>query len=166
MIKLLRTIRFDETDPRVYETAAETGEWAVPGSFLFAGIPRETLTGKVKQAFTNGFLGLGSFGFSTFATVGEITEADAADLEERFADLLVAHCGAPSREAALAAARDELAFARDLCKDQPINTVFTLRRILTETGDTKEEFRTITPPSGDAAHARVWSIEREDDDGP
>jgi hypothetical protein len=163
LTKMLRTIRFDETDARVFARAADPGEWAVPGGFSFAGLPSDALTGKTRQAFANGFLGLSTFGYSTFATVGEITQQEAAILEATFADHLIAAYGAPTRDAALQAARDEIAFARNLCEDQPINTVFTLRRVISEAGDMKEEFRTIAPPSGEAPHARVWTIERETD---
>ncbi|MGD9830923.1 MAG: DUF6505 family protein, partial [Hyphomicrobiaceae bacterium] len=70
-MKLLRTIRFDRSDERVYEVAAAESEWAVSGAFAFAGVEREALVGKVRQAFANGFLGLPSFGRSTFAVVAE-----------------------------------------------------------------------------------------------
>ena len=35
--KLLRTIRLDPSDSFAFERAAEPGEWAVPGSFMFFG---------------------------------------------------------------------------------------------------------------------------------
>ena len=57
-MKLPRTVRFDQSDSQVYETAAGDGEWAVPGGFAFADDSAETLTGKRRQAFANGFLGL------------------------------------------------------------------------------------------------------------
>jgi Family of unknown function (DUF6505) len=164
VIKLLRTIRFDETDARVFERAADPGEWAISGAFAFAG--DGPLTGKVKQAFANGFLGLASFGRSTFATVGEITSVEHAELEQSLADHLVDRYGAPSRTAAVDAARGEINFVVDLCQAVAINTVFTVRRVLTEAGEMKEEFRTISPPTGgEPAHARVWTIERDANDG-
>jgi Family of unknown function (DUF6505) len=166
MIKALRTIRFDDTDTRVFAHAADAGEWAVSGAFAFPG--DTPLTGKTKQAFANGFLGLTSFGYSTFATVGEMTASELATVEQALAQYLVDTYGAPSAAAALAAAREEIAFAADLCQDVPINTVFTVRRVQTEISgkhDMKEEFRTIKPPNGEPAHARVWTIERDDTDG-
>ena len=74
-MKLPRTVRFDQSDSQVYETAAEDGEWAVPGGFAFADDSAETLTGKRRQAFANGFLGLASFGHATFVTVASADEA-------------------------------------------------------------------------------------------
>lgn len=165
MQKMLRTIRFDETDPRVFERAAAPGEWAVPGSFAFADLPRDALTGKTKQAYANGFLGLSSFGWSTFVTVGEITETELADIVTDLADHFSDEYAAPTHDAALEAAREEIGYAQGLCHGKPINTVFTLRRVMTDSGDTREEFRIVSPPTGEEAHARIWSIEREDGDG-
>jgi hypothetical protein len=163
MIKLLRTIRFDGTDPRVFDVAAEPGEWACSGAFAFAhlGVPP---TGKVKQAFANGFLGLASFGRSTFASVGEATPGEHETAVQALAAHLFAFFGAPTAEDAVTAAREELAFVADLCRDVPLNTVFTVRRLFDARGALKEEFRQITPPSGEPAHARVWTIERDETD--
>ena len=161
-MKFLRTIRFDASDERVFERAAEPGEWAVSGAFAFAYLPSEELTGKTRQAFANGFLGVASFGRSTFATVAEATEAERAGIEARLANHFVAEYGAPSREAALAAAREEIDFAAELAAGAPINTVFTVRRTHTPDGATKEEFRTIRPPTGEPAHARIWTVVDDD----
>ena len=40
-------------------------------------LPQRTLTGKRKQAFSNGFLSLESFGHSTFTSVAEISPGEA-----------------------------------------------------------------------------------------
>ena len=63
-MKLLRTIRLDPSDTFVFERAAEPGEWAVPGSFMFwDGDPAE-LSGKQRSAFRSGFLGVGSVSYT------------------------------------------------------------------------------------------------------
>ncbi len=49
MPKLLRTIRLDPSDAFVFTRAAEPGEWAVPGTFLFWERPVETLIGKERR---------------------------------------------------------------------------------------------------------------------
>ncbi len=161
MIKLLRTIRFDGTDARVFDLAAEPGEWACSGAFDFAHLDAPP-TGKVKQAFANGFLGLTSFGRSTFATVGEATAAEHAQAEDALAARFTSVHGAPTEIHAAGAARDELSFIAALCRDVPLNTVFTVRRVFDTDGHMKEEFRQITPPTD--AHARVWAIERDETD--
>ena len=76
-MKLLRTIRLDPSDTFVFERAAEPGEWAVSGAFIFADADPETLPGKPRAAFRSGFLGVPSLGWSTLV---QIVEADAAEL--------------------------------------------------------------------------------------
>jgi len=157
-MKLLRTIRFDASDERVFELAADPEEWAVSGAFAFAQFSPAEITGKAKQAFANGFLGVASFGRSTFATVAEATPPDLEGIEQALARHFVAAYAAPSLEAALPAAKEEAAFAADLAREALINTVFTVRRTWGPDGRIKEEFRTIRPPTGAPQHARIWTV--------
>lgn len=159
MIKLLRTIRFDASDDRVFTDAAPAGEWALSGAFAFAGLEPAAVAGKLRQAFANGFLGVPSFGRSTFATVSEATPDDHADLVYRLAVYLVAVHGAPDIDAALLAAAEEIAFIEELCRDALINTVFTVRRVRDADGQIREEFRTIKPPTDEPLHAKIWTVE-------
>ena len=103
-MKLPRAIRLDDSDLEVYELAAEPGEWCVTGAFSFLDDDESTLTAKRAQAFRSGFLGLGSFGFTTLV---QVTEADDDDLQHAI-DLLAHHLlkahGAPHLAAALPAA--------------------------------------------------------------
>lgn len=156
-MKFLRVIRFDGSDDHVFETAARPDEWALPGGFAFAGIGVSDLVGKTRQAFANGFLGVPSFGRSTFATISEMTEAEHEDVVDTLARHLRDRYGAPSFEDAQHAARSETAFVVELCEREPVNTVFTLRRVLDDEGEIREEFRIITPPS-ETVHTRVWEI--------
>ena len=57
-VKLLRTIRLDPSDTFVFERAAEPGEWAVSGAFMFADADPDALEGKARAAFRSGFLGV------------------------------------------------------------------------------------------------------------
>ncbi|HRY06183.1 MAG TPA: DUF6505 family protein [Hyphomicrobiaceae bacterium] len=161
-LKLLRTIRFDASDAAVYDVAAPDGEWAISGAFAFANDDPATLTGKTRQAFANGFLGMTSFGRSTFAVVSEARYEDRDELVDRLARHFVEQYGAPDIDAALPVAEGEVAFAVGLAADQPINTVLTVRRIVGGNGEIKEEFRTIRPPSGEPMHARVWTVENDE----
>jgi len=159
--RMLRAIRFDNSDDHVFDRTAMPDEWVVSGAVIFSGFSPDELSalrGKPRQAFANGFLGADSLGWSTFATVGEVTpaevEAVVTALSRRFMDEL----GAPGEDAALQAARHEVDFVLDLVSQAPINTVFTVRRTVGEDGDINEEFRTIKPPTGEPAHARIWSV--------
>ena len=85
-MKLARTIRFDPSDLNVFPIAAEEGEWAVVGTFCFAAMPPSDLTGKVKQAFSNGFLGCQSFGFSTLVSVVRAKPKDIQTITDHLAN--------------------------------------------------------------------------------
>lgn len=157
-MKLLRAIHFDQSDTHVYDKASEVDEWVVSGAFEFGHLRENDIQGKVKQAFSNGFLGLNSLGRSTFAYVSEIGEDTLSDIENSLADYFVAAYNAPDHDRALSAAREELDFIRDLCNDALINTVFTVRRYFDEEGQIREEFRTIKAPDHEPIHTPVWTI--------
>ncbi len=160
-MKLLRTIRFDSSDERVFEAAAGPDEWAVSGVFAFTHLAPGEATGKTKQAFANGFLGVASFGRSTFATVSEADQSAVDEVAFRLARHFVEVYGAPDTDAAWPAAQEEVSFVLSLCRDAPINTVFTVRRFFDADGQIKEEFRTIKPPTDEPLHARIWTVEPE-----
>ncbi len=157
-MKFLRAIRFDPSDLAVYARPADEREWVVSGAFEFAVPHGPELAGKTRQAFANGFLGLPSFGRSTFATVASMAEAEQRDIAARLVRHFVHVLGAPDEAAAARAADEEMAFIADLCAEKPINTVFTVYRRLDADGNIREEFREIAPP-GEPRHARVWDVE-------
>jgi hypothetical protein len=152
-VKLLRTIRFDASDEKVFERAAGPDELAVAGAFLFADDTEETLSGKRRQAFQSAFLGLESFGFSTFACIAEVAASEYARAVELLAYRFFAELGAPDLEAARAAAKAEVDFAASLCS-HPVNTVIAVARELSEDG-VRERFRVVQPPR-EKDHARIW----------
>lgn len=157
-----RAIRLDTSDPHVYEVAAEPGEWAVPAAFAFANTDQETLTGKARQAFSHGFLGTASFGWTTLVEVAEIDQAGYEEVVRRLADHFVACYGAPDREAALPAAREEAAFAAGLC-DQKVHALLAVEREFGENG-VVERFKVIRPPK-DGRLARSWTVVEDDAPG-
>ncbi len=159
-MKFLKTIRFDPSDSFVFENAAEPDEWAIPGGFAFAGVSEDVLAGKQRQAFSNGFLSLESFGRSTFVCVAEISPGEAEALVRDLAQHFVGHYGAPSLDDAVPAARAEIDFVLELCREVPINSVFTLARFFDESGEIREEFR-IVDPRGEKLHARIWDVVEE-----
>lgn len=143
-MKLARTLRFDESDERVFERVAQPDEWAVPGAFEFSNWTEADLVGKRRQAFANGWLGLESFGRATFVAVAEITEAERDDMIAALARHFVAVYGAPSEEAATPAAAEELAYMVSLCEEHAPNTLLVVQRTLVEAG-VSESFRAIKP---------------------
>jgi hypothetical protein len=145
-MKLLRTIRLDPSDTFVFESAAEPGEWAVTGTFIFADGDPDKLEGKARVAFRSGFLGIASLGWSTLVQVVEASDADRLAAVDTLANQLVAQFGAPSIADAVAAAEEEFEFTASLC-DHPRDTLIALHRAH-EDGEIRETFRTLRPKDG------------------
>lgn len=163
-MKLLRTIRLDPSDTFVFDRAAEPGEWAVSGGFMFTGVDPATLSGKARAAFRAGLLGIGSFGWSTLAQIVEASEDDRIAAIELLAKQLVAHLGAPSIAEAVAAAEEEIAFASSLCT-HPLDTLIAVHRTH-EDGEIREAFRTLRPRDGPKPLRAFSFLEVEGDEEP
>lgn len=159
-MKFPRAIRLDESDVRVYAHAAEPGEWAVPGGFLFAGRDPETLEAKQRLALRSGWLGTQSFGWTTLVEVAEIAEADFYAVVERLALHLVEAVGAPDQPTALLAAREIADDAAALC-DHKVHTLLAVERDIGARG-LVERFRVIRPDRT-TDHARIWQIVPDED---
>ena len=140
-MKLLKTVRADTSDTFVFDEAAEAGEWAISGACLFANLDSATLSGKRRTAFRSGFLGIGSFGWSTLAQIVEASEEQRSTAVEQLAARLVERCGAPDLATARAAAEEEIAFAASLCDHPPGMLVAVSRRYENEA--IRESFRTL-----------------------
>jgi hypothetical protein len=163
-VKLLRTVRLDASDTFVFGAAAEPGEWAVSGAFVFWDNDPATLDGKARAAFRSGFLGVSSLGWSTLVQIVETTEAERTSLVALLAEQLVRHFGAPTGAAAKAAAEEEVAFAQSLCT-VPQDSIIAVHRTY-EDGAVRETFRTLRPRGG-LKPARVFSfLEVEGEDAP
>ncbi len=163
VVNLLRTIRLDASDTFVFDAAAEPGEWAVSGAFVFWHKDPATLDGKARAAFRGGFLGVRSLGWSTLVQIVETTDAERTRLVEHLAEQLMRHFGAPTLEAAKAAAEEEVAFVQSLCSE-PADSVIAVHRSY-EDGAVRESFRTLRPRDG-TKPARVFSfleVEGEDE---
>src|SRR5664279_108073 len=109
VLKFPRTIRLDPSDTFVFERAAEPGEWAVSGAFVFWNQDPAGLGQKQRVALRSGFLGIDSLGWSTLAIVTEATEAERQAIVARLADQLLEKFGAPDLAAARLAAEEEVA---------------------------------------------------------
>ena len=156
-MKLPRTLRLDPSDTFVFAKAANPSEWAVSGSFLFFDCDLDALAPKERAALRAGFLGISSFGWSTLCVVTPITEAERAGAVESLAHFIQEQMGAPSLEAARAAAEDEIAFAASIC-DHAEGTVLAVQRGV-EDGEIRERFRTLhqraRETGGDSLHAQA-----------
>lgn len=145
-MKLLRTIRLDTSDTFIFEHAAEPGEWAVSGAFIFADVEPDDLQGKTRSAFRAGFLGVDSFGWSTLVQIVEASEADRLALVDELAKRLLDKFGAPDLDTARIAAEEEVAFAASLC-NHPQDTLIAVHRSF-EDGEIREAFRSLHARGG------------------
>lgn len=143
MLKFPRTIRMDPSDTFVFDRAAEPGEWAVSGAFVFWNRDLSVLGPKQRVALRSGFLGIDSLGWSTLAVVTEASEAERQAMIHRLAGQLLEKFGAPDADAARLAAEEEVAFAASLCEHPP-QTLLAVQRSV-ENGEIRERFRTLKP---------------------
>jgi len=163
MSRILRTLRLDPSDTVVFDRAAEPGEPAVVGSFMFWDEEPAALTGRPRQAFRAGFLGLGSFGFSTLVSVGQATAEERAAAVASLALFIHTRLGAPDAAAASAAAEEEMGFAEALAAGHEAGTVIALTRSVEPDG-VRERFRTLKP-KGSPQALPVIGLVRTDEAG-
>ena len=161
-MKLLRTIRLDPSDTFVFEHAAEPGEWAVPGAFVFSDADPSALQGKARSAFRAGFLGVSSLGWSTLVQIVEANDTDRASAVDQMAQRLCEHFGAPDLDTARAAASEEFDFAQSLC-NHDADTLIAVHRTA-EDGEIRETFRTLKPRDRKPSRAFTFmDVEGEDE---
>ena len=152
-----RTIRFDDSDARVFPLGAGADEWAVSGAVIFAGATKAQIAGKQKQAFANGFLSTESAGWSTFVAIADASDDDILAMTANLAKAFLSEFGAPDAEAARSAAESEVADMRALCADVPVNTLFAIAREFGDDGEIHEAVRTVSAP-GEKPHTRIWDV--------
>ncbi|HSG03083.1 MAG TPA: DUF6505 family protein [Marinobacterium sp.] len=145
-MKLARTVRLDISDQNVFERPAASGEWAISGGFEFSNWDETFLQGKAKQAFSNGWYSVESGGRASFVSVCTVTEAEMKRVQEQLAQTFVECYGAPSLEAALPVAIEEIEQMRAMCEDFEDNTLLMVSRTLTELG-VEETYRSQAPKS-------------------
>src|SRR5947208_16303853 len=109
MLKFPRTIRLDPSDTFVFERAAEPGEWAVSGAFVFWNRDPAALGQKQRVALRSGFLGIDSLGWSTLTIVTKATEAERLTMIEQIARQLMEKIGVTDAEEARITAEEEIA---------------------------------------------------------
>ena len=155
-MKFAKTIRFDKSDLNIFPLASEEGELAVVGTFNFYNLKQDDLKGKVKQAFSNGFMGCTTFGYSTLVSLVNIKEKELQQLKTNLGKFLIDNFGAPSQEMAEEAANEEINFMLDLCKNHEIGSLLSLSRTWENDG-IKERFRNL-PKADSCAEQKIWTF--------
>jgi len=143
-MKLARTVRLDISDQNVFENPAQSGEWATSAGFEFSNWGADDLKGKAKQAFSNGWYSVESGGRASFVSVCAITESELESVRNQLAQTFVEIYGAPSLEAAMPVAIDEIEQMRAMCEDFEDNTLLMVSRTLTDVG-VEETYRSRAP---------------------
>ena len=139
---LARAIHFDESDMNIFHSPARTGEWCISGGFEFSNWSEADLTGKARQAFANGWLGIETFGRASVVAITQIEPAEVEALTSALAQHFIDIYGAPSGAKATGVAQDEIMQMVDICDGQPANTLLLVSRELTEAG-VKESYRIV-----------------------
>ena len=80
------------------------------------------------------------------------------DVEMSLAKYIYEQYGAPDLASALNAAKEEIAYVIELCKDVPENTVFAVKREFTMDGRIKEAFHKVDTENEGSLHAKIWTI--------
>ena len=158
-MKLAKTIQLDVSDTRVFERPAEVGEWAIAGTFAFADSDPSNWSSKQQLAFRAAWLGIGSFGNSTFVQVAKISTHEYEQAVRTLAVYLAEFYNAPDREAATRAARQEIDDMITMC-DHPPGTLLAIERAVADENIT-EKTSVLAPPR-EAGHAKIWTIVEDD----
>jgi hypothetical protein len=154
-MKLAKTIQLDVSDNNLFECPAKPQEWAITGTFTFIDSDPEHWSRKHTFAFQSAWLGLNSYGNSTFVQVATISNYDHEFLIGSLAEYLIEKYHAPSMQDAKLAAKKEINDMIDLCA-HPTGTLLSIERSLVENG-IRERTRIIKPP-GEYPDKKVWDV--------
>jgi hypothetical protein len=128
-MKFLKAVRLDDSDARIFADeggAADGGEWLVSGGYATCDLAHGHRTPRCHCDTT--FIAAGSRRRCTLAEVAEIGEADFGQLKEALARHFLEDLGAPTPEAAAAAAADECTYTTELAAGFPADVWITVKR--------------------------------------
>lgn len=134
-MKFLKAVRLDDSDDRLLvETggAAQDGEWVVSGGYAVCDLPAGHRVARCRCDTT--FVAAGARRRCTIAEVADIDAAAYEQVKVALARHFLDDLGAPSPEAARAAAEDECAYTADLAGGFPPEVWITVRREPTDEG--------------------------------
>jgi len=158
-MKLAKTIQLDVSDTHVFERPAQVGEWAITGTFAFVEGDPADWSGKQQLAFRAAWLGIGSFGNSTFVQVVDITAHEYEQAVQALALYLAEKYNAPSPQDAARAARREIDDMAALC-DHPPGTLLAIERDIADRNLTEKT--RVLAPADKAALGKIWTFVEDD----
>jgi hypothetical protein len=134
-MKFLRAVRLDDSDGRLLaETggAAQDGEWVVSGGYAACDLAAGHRVARCRCDTT--FIAAGALRRCTIAEVADINEAAYEEVKQGLARHFLDDLGAPTPEAARAAAADECAYTAELAGGFPSEVWITVKREVTDDG--------------------------------
>ena len=134
-MRFLKAVRLDDSDARIFAEeggAAEDGEWVVSGGYAVCDLAQGHRG--VRCHCDSTFIAAGTRRRCTLAEVAEIDEAAYERVKQALSRHFLEELGAPTIEAARAAADDECAYTADLAGGFPADAWITVRREPTEDG--------------------------------
>jgi hypothetical protein len=134
-MKFLKAVRLDDSDARILAQeggAAEDGEWVVTGGYAVCDLARGHRTPGCHCDTT--FVAVAARRRCTLAEITEISDTALEQLREDMARFFLAELGAPSLDAARAAAADECAYTAELAGGFPAELWITVKREPSEAG--------------------------------
>ena len=134
-MKFLRAVRLDASDDLVHSEsgAARDGEWLVSGGYALCDPTGSSHRGPKCHCLTS-FVGADSHGRCTIAEVVEIDETGYRRVVEHLTRHFTEDLGAPTVEAARAAAQDEAEYTADLCESFSPEVWITVKRTPADDG--------------------------------
>jgi len=134
-MKLLKAVRLDVSDSKIFaaEGAPEDGEWVVSGGYAMCDLASRGHQQPGCRCDVS-FIGLGNRKRCTLAEVVETDETTYRQHVETLTRHFLEDLGAPSPEAARAAAEEEVAYTAELCESFELEVWITVKRTPTEQG--------------------------------
>jgi len=134
-MKFLKAVRLDDSDARIFAGeggAAEDGAWVVSGGYAVCDLAQGHRTTRCHCDST--FIAAGARQRCTLAEVAEIDDAAYEQVIQALSRHFLEDLGAPTIEAARAAAEDECAYTADLAEGFPAEAWITVSREPTADG--------------------------------
>ena len=134
-MKFLKAVRLDDSDDRILAGeggAAADGEWVVSGGYAVCDLAHGHRAPHCHCDTT--FLAAGARRRCTVAEVADIDESAYQQVKQALTRHFIEDLGAPTLEAATAAAEDECAYTAELAAGFPVEVWITVVREPTEDG--------------------------------
>jgi Family of unknown function (DUF6505) len=134
-MKFLKAVQLDDSDARILAGeggAAEDGEWVVSGGYAACDLAQGHRTPRCHCDTT--FIAAGVRRRCTIAAVADIDDAGYQQVEQALARHFLEDLGAPTPEAAAAAAADECTYTAELAAGFPDDVWITVKREPSEDG--------------------------------